>query len=343
MKESSQHMSRRLQPLIFLLIALSPLSAQKNSGLDFLNHNRPILDAHNCYPYEGQWTNRIQRALASGFPVSIEQDLAWYVDPATGRGRVVVSHTKDTTGSEPLLRDYFFETVRPVVEKALRENKPETWPLIVLHFDVKDNSPELLRATWQILGEFEPWLSTAVKASNPKQPSPIDRKPILAITEDPDIQEQIFFNEVPEGGRLRIFGSAHGPKLPSDSAARNHLIATLSPEALLPAPPTNYRRWANNSWFAVEEGGQTKAGDWITDDDKRLRALVDHAHKSGYWIRFYTLDGFTPETDQGWDKGYNFGTREAAEKRWNAAIAAGVNFIATDQYEDLAATLRKTK
>ena len=32
--------------------------------------------------------------------------------------------------------------------------------------------------------------------------------------------------------------------------------------------------------------------------------------------------------------------REAAELRWKAASAAGVNLIATDQFEDLAATLK---
>jgi len=75
-------------------------------GLDFLNQNRPILDGHNCYPYDGKWTDRINRALSTGFPVSIEQDLAWYVDPANGRGRVVVSHTPHPTGNEPPLEHY---------------------------------------------------------------------------------------------------------------------------------------------------------------------------------------------------------------------------------------------
>jgi hypothetical protein len=105
---------------------------------------------------------------------------------------------------------------------------------------------------------------------------------------------------------------------------------------LLPAPPTNYRRWWNNSWYAVEEGGQRKAGNWTPRDDRRLRALVDYAHKLGYWIRFYTLDGFVAGEDQGWGNSYNFGTHEAVIARWKAAIAAGVNLIASDQYEDLA-------
>ena len=60
-----------------LLLAATALYAQPR--LDFLNHGRPMLDAHNCYPYDGRWADRIDRALSTGFPISIEQDLAWYV------------------------------------------------------------------------------------------------------------------------------------------------------------------------------------------------------------------------------------------------------------------------
>src|SRR5262249_25608820 len=120
-------------------------------SLSYLNGNRPVLDAHNCYPYEGKWKDRIDRALSTGYPVAIEQDLAWYA-PEGGPGRVVVSHEAKTNGSEPLLRDYFFEKVRPIVEEALRRNDRSHWPIIVLHFDFKDNQAPLLRAVWQLLG-----------------------------------------------------------------------------------------------------------------------------------------------------------------------------------------------
>jgi hypothetical protein len=66
---------------------------------------------------------------------------------------------------------------------------------------------------------------------------------------------------------------------------------------------------------------------------------VDHAHHLGYWIRFYPLDGFTSGKEQGWFNGYNFGSPEAARIRWKASIDAGVNLIASDQYEDLAAAV----
>lgn len=317
--------------VLSLVLFLVPAGAQT---LDFLNHNRPVLDSHNCYPYDGKWTDRVDRALKTGFPVGIEQDLAFY------QGRVVVTHSAQTNGTEPTLRDYFFEKVRPIIEKALAQNDRSRWPIIVLHFDFKDNQEPLLRAVWKLLGEYEGWITTAVKSADRYQLTPFDSKPLLVLTEIPDAQERVFYDDVPVGGKLRLFGSAHtAPVTAANKKEENHLLATLPPEKLLVDRPTTYRRWWNNSWFEVEEGGQHEAGAWTASDEARLKALVDHAHKLGYWIRFYTLDGFAEGQDQGWGNAYNFGSRDAVMQRWQAAIRAGVNLIATDQYEDLRAVL----
>ena len=309
---------------------------QAQPQLDFLNHNRPLADAHNCYPERGRWADRIERALRTGFPIAIEQDLAW------AGGRAVLSHNDKPSGGEPALGEYFFERVRPVVEKALAQNDRARWPLIVLHFDFKSLQPELLRYVWKLLGDYEPWLTTAVKTDDPRRLAPFEARPLLVLTEDHDAQEQVFFRDVPVGGRLRLFGSAHRHEFHARTESeRWKLEATTPPEQLLTEPPTNYRRWWNNSWYVVEEGGQQRAGDWTAADEKRLRALVDYAHKSGYWIRFYTLDGFTTEENRGWTASYTFGSRAAVEARWRAAAEAGVDLIATDQYEELAAFLRR--
>ena len=314
-----------------VILLTVPLAAQDNP-LDFLNHNRPVPDAHNCYPYKGEFRDRIDRALRTPFPVGIEQDIAW------AKGQPVVSHDAKTTGNEPTLREHFFERVRPIIEKALRDNDRARWPIIVLHFDFKSVQPELLHAVWEVLGEYQGWITTAEKTDDPLRLAPFDAKPLLVLTEDSDEQEAVFFKEVPVGARLRVFGSAHTGAIPREN--HDHLWATLPPAQLLVGPPTNYRRWWNNSWWAVEEGGQHKAGDWTPEDDRRLRALVDRAHKLGYWIRFYTLDGFAPGEDKGWGNAYNFGSREAVLLRWKAAMAAGVNLIASDQYEDLAEVMK---
>jgi len=272
--------------------------------------NRVLLDAHNCYPYGGRFAERIELALATGIPVAIEQDLAWHVDHS------VLSHEKETTGSEPLMKQYFFERVRPLIEKAFREGDRRNWPIIVLNLDFKTNEPEHHREVWKLLGEYESWLTTAKKSGKESKVAKLDIKPILVLTGNSDEQKRTFYDAVPEGGKLRLFGAASILKLGE-----------------LPAKATNYRRWWNNPWAVVEEGGQRKAGEWTEADATRLKMLVDHAHKNGLWIRFYTLNGIS---GPGLTDSYNFGSLEAAQARWKASIDAGVDFIATDQYEDFA-------
>jgi len=319
-----------------LILGFALLQACAQTGaLDFLRQNRTIIDCHNCYPNDGAWADRIERALKLGFPAAIEQDLASY------QGRVVVSHTDQTKGGEPLLRDYFFERVRPIVEEALQKNDRARWPLIILHFDFKSNEAPLLHAVWDLLGHYESWITTATKTADARELSPFDVKPLLVLTETADEQEEVFFREVPVGGKLRLFGSAKTNEIAAkDKEEHAHLMATLPPEKLLSTPPTDYRRWWNNPWGVIEERGPRHAGPWTAEDDRRLRAVTNHAHNLGYWIRFYTLDGFTPTENRGWDQDYNFGSRNAVTTRWIACIRAGVNLLATDQMEDLAAAVR---
>ncbi len=317
---------KNVRPVHFIVLAFAAvaLSTPAGSALDYLASNRPILDAHNCYPYEGQWKNRIDRALSTDSRLPSSRIWRGTLQP-TVPGRVVVSHQAKTNGSEPEAARLLFERVRPIVEDALRRNDRASWPLIVLHFDFKDVQEPLLHAVWQVLSYYSDWITTAPKTADARQLSPFDPKPLLVLTEDSDAQEEVFFREVPVGGKLLLFGSAHTAPVSGTGKAHNHLLATLPPEKLLAAPPTNYRRWWNNSWFVVEEGGQHEAGDWTAADERRLRALVDHAHHLGYWIRFYTLDGFAPGGDPGgWGNGYNFGSRPAVEARWKAALDAGV-------------------
>jgi hypothetical protein len=113
-------------------------------------------------------------------------------------------------------------------------------------------------------------------------------------------------------------------------------------EQIVPVRASNYRRWWNSAWNAVELGGQREAGDWTAGDEKRLKAIVDYAHQLGYAMRFYTLNGHSAEAgrENGWDANYNFGSAEAVEKRWRACLRTGVDFIATDQVEALGAMMK---
>jgi hypothetical protein len=292
------------------------------------------MDAHNCYPYFDWWSDRIDRALSSGTPLAIEQDLAWHTDKRSGKSWSVVAHGVDTSGHEPTMEAYFFERIRPLVERALRENNRQDWPLVTLNLDFKSEEPEHLAAVWTLLEKYRDWLTSAPRTADAAA-QPLTVRPVLVLTGESDAQERVFYEKVPVGDRLLVFGAVHTHT--EDPSA--------DPSVLEPGPASNYRRWWNNPWRVVERGGQNGAGEWSADTDKRLRSLVQYAHGQGLWIRFYTLDGATQDelSCRGWFRTYNFGSLDRARVRWQAALATGVDYIASDQYEQLAAYLNEQK
>jgi len=312
-----------------LLVCCSSLSAQQlHPGA------RTVMDAHNCYPYFEWWGDRIDRALSAGTPVAIEQDLAWHTDPKTGRSWSVVTHGEPTYGNEPTMDQYFFERVRPIMEKALRDGNRGNWPIITLNLDFKDNKPEHLAAVLSLLRQHQSWLTTSVKGADATEVQPLEVKPILVLTGEPDEQQTVFYDQLQTGDRVLLFGAIHTEgKDPS-----------ATPEVMDPDKATNYRRWWNNPWKVVEAGGQPNAGEWTAAKMNRLRALVERAHTNGLWIRFYTLDGATKAqlSCNGWFHDYNFGSLDKARVRWRAAIAAHVDYLASDQYELVAQEIHRS-
>ena len=305
--------------LLFLCPALEVSQDARSTGAAYPG-SRVLLDAHNCYPYGEWWVDRIDRALSTGTPLAIEQDLAWYTDPRSGRSWSVLSHSSMATGSEPTMKEYFFERIRPIVERALREGDRSQWPIVTLNLDLKTEEPDHLRAIWALLTEYKDWISSAQRTADVAAVSPLDIRPLLVLTGESNGQKAVFYDEVPVGGRLLVFGATPGAS---------------------PRPADNYHRWWNNPWRVVEPEGQNGAGDWSEQDEKRLNDLVRSAHQLGLWIRFYTLDGESKadESPNGWFHSYNFGSLDAARLRWRAAIRAGADYIAVDQYEEFAKEL----
>jgi hypothetical protein len=335
---------RRLLACITATLALSAL-ADPAATTAIAPGTRTLMDAHNCYPYFEWWADRIHRVLLTGTPLAIEQDLAWYTDPDTHRSWSIVTHGAPLSRNAPTLDSYFFKAVAPIVEAALRKGDRSQWPLITLNLDLKSEEPEHLAAIWQSLESHRTWLTSAPRTADGSE-APLTVRPILVLTGSSDPQQKVFYDDRPVGSDLLVFGSVH-------TFEQN---AQATPSVLEPEAATDYRRWWNNPWDVVEAGGQTKAGLWTPADASRLKALVEHAHNHGLWIRFYTLDGVgsgsaekdlepTSEASKtlssfGWFRGYNFGSPAAVEQRWRAAAGAGVDYIASDQYEQLAALLR---
>jgi hypothetical protein len=311
--------------IILLLLCAATLRAAQARPDAARPGSRVLLDAHNCYPYAGRWTDRIDRALSTGTPLAIEQDLYWYT------GSSVLAHGELLTGAEPRMKEYFFERIRPIMEKALRDNHRENWPLITLNLDFKTEEPEHLRAVWSLLNEYRDWITSARRNESISPAGALTVRPLLVLTGESEAQKAVFYDQVPVGSQLLVFG-ATPTQLKNPQAP---------PSELAPGTADNYHRWWNNPWRVVEPGGQNAAGDWTSEKETRLNALVRYAHERGFWIRFYTLDGESAadESARGMFHNYNFGALDAARLRWQAAIRARVDYVATDQYEEFGAEL----
>ena len=187
-----------------------------------------------------------------------------------------------------------------------------------------------------------------MKTDDIAKQSPLDLKPMMVLVEDKqnDIKKQFFYDRVPVGGKIRVFGSAtkfdeNPMKLPREKREEAiALLATRDPEQLVTQKADNYHRWFGVNWAFIEKGGETHAGEWTTAKEERLKKFVDYGHRLGYLVSFYCLDGYSESENQGWDKEYNFGSREAVQIRWNALIRAHADFISTDQYETVAGLIR---
>lgn len=228
-----------------------------------------MLHAHNCYPEDGQWTDRIDRALNTGrWPMAIEQDIAWAAH--RNGGTSVVSHTTTLNGTEPTFEDYFFARVAPLMERALREGRREQWPLLVLHLDFKTNEPEHHRAVWTLLGRYRHWLTTAERPAQASTLSALLVGPMLVLTENGAGQVESFYNQVAVGERLRLFGTVVStdvtpvPK-PGDAASE----------------PRAYRRWVNLPWRAAEGETQQGATPWSPTKAARLESWLQLRHRRG--------------------------------------------------------------
>jgi hypothetical protein len=294
--------------------------------------------SHNAYPDHGKYTDRLDRTLAAGLPVAIEEDLAW-VD-----GKSLLIHgAKNVSPDDPTLESYFFPKVKPIIEKALKDGNKGNWPLITLYLDIKNDPPEHLSAINKMLDNYDAWLTKAEKTADITKQSPLELKPMMVIVEDKqgDIKQKVFYDDLPVGGKIRVFGSAekfdeNPQKLPRER--KDEAVAMMvarDPEQLVSKKADNYRRWFGTNWAFIEKGGETKAGEWTKASEARLKKFVDYGHRLGYFVAVYCLDGYTEAENLGWDKDYNFGSKDKVTPRWQAAMRAHADFISTDQVEDV--------
>uniref|UniRef100_A0A372IRZ3 Uncharacterized protein n=1 Tax=Paracidobacterium acidisoli TaxID=2303751 RepID=A0A372IRZ3_9BACT len=296
---------------------------------------RTILLAHNAYPDHGKYEDRLDRAIATGVPFVVEEDLAW-ID-----GKSLLIHgAKNASGEDPTLESYFFPKIKPLIEKALQERNKGNWPVVTLYLDIKNDPPEHLQAINAILDRYQDWLTTAVKTDDLSKQSPLRLRPMMVLVEDKqnDIKQKFFYDDLPVGGAIRVFGSVTKPaENPNHLPKQEYIdsLASVPPEQIVTGHADNYHRWWGLDWSYVEKGGEEHSNAWSAEKDARLKQFVRYGHKLGYLMSFYCLDGFTQDNNQGWEAEYNFGSPDAVMPRWKAAIHAKADFISSDDYEHL--------
>ena len=114
-------MRRALSPALLACSAFT-VAAQHEPGNQSLPGSRTVMDAPSCYASYETWYDHIDRALSAGTPLAIEQDLYSYTKRKDREIRVIVAHGAPLSGHEPTMERYFFDRVRPIVERAMTED-----------------------------------------------------------------------------------------------------------------------------------------------------------------------------------------------------------------------------
>ena len=311
----------------------------------FTPGTRTLVLAHNAYPDDGKYADRLDRALAAGLPIAFEEDFVW----VNGKS-LLIHNEKQAKDDSPTIDSYFFRQVAPMMEKALKEGNKGNWPLIYLYLDIKNDPIEHLKVIDQMLDKYDGWLTKAVKNADIRKMSPLEVKPMMVLLEDKqkDIKQEFFYDRVPVGGKIRAFG---GPekfddnpnKLPRDKRAERMAgLLKIDPATLVSKRADNYHRWFGTDWNFIELCGPAHK-DWSPEAEARLRKFVELGHSMGYMVGVYGINGWTESENQGWTAEYNFGSRAAADVRLKAALKAKVDFISTDQYEETAKVVRASR
>src|SRR5271155_2820698 len=191
--------------IVFLALAGLVAIAAKMHSSPFTPGARTLMLAHNAYPDDGKFGDRLDRVIAAGVPFVVEEDLVW-VD---GRS-LLIHNAKAASADSPTLESYFFPKVEPIVEKALKEGNKGNWPLITLYLDIKNDPVDHLEAISKVLDKHDAWLTKAVKTADITKQSPLELRPLMVILEDKqnDIKQEFFYDRVPVGSKFRAFGSA---------------------------------------------------------------------------------------------------------------------------------------
>jgi hypothetical protein len=294
-----------------LMILLAPGSSAGAQSPEAKSKPLPI-SAHNCYPVDDIGKNRLAEALALGID-NIEIDLGWDAD----KKRLIVSH--DAAPKAGVDYPTFEDFIRPVLDAPARPDGAPT----VLTLDWKTDRPEAVSKVKEFLDAHADRLTSAPKAEK----SPLSVRRLTVCFTGDDKAKAAYDALIPGGGTYRAF---------ADVVHRRDSYRD-DPTSYAKEPASAYHRFLTFDWSVVEAGGPPLARDWTKDEAARLEAIVKSAHAKGYRVRFYCLNARGPVLSIN----YRFRNPDDARARWNAAAAAGADWIASDDYREIVSEMRK--
>ena len=275
--------------------------------------------AHNCYATDRPDNPRLAEALRLGID-NVEIDVGW--DDA-GK-RLIVGH--DASPRPGAAYPEFATMLAPALEAHAKGHPVGSAPT-VLTVDWKTSNPKAVAAFKAFLDSHAAWFSTAEKPATGSAVTPMTVRRLTVCLSGSEAAKDAYDALVPPGGAYRAFRDrvvGAGAAFESDVAA------------YVPSDATAYHRFLAFHWSAVERGGPFAAGEWAPADAERLASLMALAHRRGFRVRFYCLNGHTGLTSSG----YRFRSDADAKARWLASAKAGVDWVAGDEYPELVEALR---
>ena len=268
-----------------------------------------FLNAHNCYPDRGRGADRLERARRAGLS-AFEIDLVW----SEPRGRTVVSHSTKLEGNEPIPEDYFFAPMLPELRRM-----PRGRPGILLFIDFKNSHPGPVNETRALLNRHRDLLTTFGQRGDPRAETPPRFGPLTVLLTGDNAAIAQFEKLTPPGEPYLAMANREPPDRKFQENVADYFLD----------PATPFYRVFNFEWKHIERDKNRDAGPFTAAESARLAALVKLAHDKGYWVRTWTLNA----TNDDWGSDQCFGSKPALLERWRAALEAGLDMIATDEYE----------
>ena len=225
----------------------------------------------------------------------MEIDLTW----SEKRRRTVISHEKTPVGGEPTLEEYFWKPLGMELGRMPR-GRPG-WLLLI---DFKTYHARVVEEVYRDLERHRRLLT--------RFGGNVDYGPLTVILTGDNAAIAAFEKRNRGHGPYLAMGNREPPERQYQDNVADYFEADATP----------FYRVFNFEWAHIEPDREKRRAEPLPETaPARLRKLAQTAHQKGYWLRTWTLNEST------------FGGREGLLERWRAARDAGVEMIATDEYE----------